>query len=82
MARTEAPRVRTTKDLALAAYLKMKGLPIVRAARRGRDFEFTFRDPEDRWDPLTIEFVNSECNRYDDSMRTLKKLASGNGYGG
>ena len=80
MSRTDAPRVRTTKDLALAAYLKMKGLPIVRASRRGRDFEFTFRDPEEQWDTLTVEFVNSECSRYDDAMRSLKKLSSGNGY--
>ena len=80
MSRTDAPQVRVTKDLALAAYLKMKGIPIVRATRRGRDFEFTFRDPDGLWDSLTIEFVNSECSRYDDSMRSLKKLSSKNGY--
>ena len=80
MPRSQAPRVRTTKDLALAAYMNLNELEIVKASRRGRDFEFTFRDPDERWEGLTVEFVNSRCRRYDDSMRTLKKLASGNGY--
>lgn len=75
--------LRKTRDLALATYMKLKGLPVVRATRRNRhDFEFLFRDPDNRWDELTIEFVNSDCRRYDDEMRSLKKLASGNGYGG
>jgi hypothetical protein len=80
MTRSVAPRARVTKDLALAAFMNLNELEVVRAKRKGRDFEFTFRDPEDRWEALTIEFVNSRCRRYDDSMRTLKKLASGNGY--
>jgi len=68
--------LRITRDLALAAYLKLRGLRIVRALRKGRhDWEFTFEDPNRQWDTYAVEFTNSECRRYDDEMRALKKLA-------
>ncbi len=74
--------IRVVKDVALATYASLKGFQIVKAVRKSRrDFEFTFRDPDGKWEQLEIEFVNSECRRYDDAGRALKKLASGNGYG-
>jgi len=74
--------LRTTRDVALATFARLRGLQIVRATRRGKhDFEFVFKDPDGSWPDLEVEFVNSECRRYDDEMRALKKLASGNGYG-
>lgn len=73
-------KLRTTRDLALATFARLRGLEIVRAARKSRgDFEFLFRDPDGKWDALRIEWTNSEFRRYDDEMRALKKLANGRG---
>ena len=72
--------LRNTRDLPLAAWMKMKGLRIVSAARRGRhEFAFAFADPDQRWDDLEVEFTNSESRLFDDSMRSIKKLAGKNG---
>ena len=68
-----------TRDLAMAAYLKMRGLAIVRATRRGREFDFLFRDPEGRSDELAVEFANSEAQRFNSEVRALKKLCHMNG---
>lgn len=70
--------VKTTRDLALAAFLKMHGLAIVKAVRTSRyKFEFAFKDPEGRFDELRMSFANSECHRFDNEIRTLKKLTMG-----
>jgi hypothetical protein len=66
--------LRETRDLALAAYWKMRGLVIVRATRRGKDFEFLLRDPEGHADALAVEFANSEAQKFDSEVRALKKL--------
>jgi len=71
--------LRETRDLALAAYWKMCGLAIVRATRRGREFDFLFRDPEGRAEKLAVEFANSEAQRFDSEVRALKKLCQLNG---
>ncbi len=66
--------LRETRDLALAAYWKMRGLVIVRATRRGKEFEFLFHDPDGRADELAMEFANSEAQRFDNEVRAIKKL--------
>jgi len=69
---------RTTKDLAVAAYVYLQGLKITRAVRlKGSyEFEFAFKDPEDKFDQLVLDFANSDCHRYDSAVRTLKKLCN------
>ena len=66
--------LRETRDLALAAYWKMRGLVILRASRRGKEFEFLFRDEKGLGDRLAVEFANSEAQRFDSEVRALKKL--------
>jgi len=79
------PRVRTTRDLAVAGFLYMEGLPLRKADRRGREFEFQFDDPpseenpDGRWDQLHLAFANSLCSRYDSAVRTLKKMVNREG---
>jgi len=76
----EKNNLRTTRDLALATWMRLQGLHVVRARREHKhQYEFMFRDHKGIWDQLTIEFVNSDCRQFDDEMRALKKLA-GNGY--
>ncbi len=63
-----------TKDLALATYVKLRGLRILKAARIGRDFDFTFADPDEQAEQLKVAYANSESQKFDSEMRTLKKL--------
>jgi hypothetical protein len=63
-----------TDDLALSAYLKMKGHRLIKSDQRNSKAIFTFdighRCPED----LKMEFVNSEFVSFYNEMRNLKKL--------
>lgn len=63
-----------TSDLALAAYLRLKGLKMVECDRKGSKFHFGFSDPENKAKEFSIEFVNSKERLYDDEIRTLKKI--------
>lgn len=72
-------QVWSTRDLALAAFCLEHGLEVVRATRRGREFEFLFRDPDSRGDELAVAFANSPEARFDAAMRALKKLCHRNG---
>jgi len=80
-----APVVKTTRDLAIAGFLYMHGLPLRKAARQDREFLFQFDDPPDeahpdgRWEELHMAFANSECARYDASIRGLKKMVNREG---
>tara|TARA_B100000579_G_scaffold412467_1_gene404238 strand:+ start:1126 stop:1353 length:228 start_codon:yes stop_codon:yes gene_type:complete len=64
-----------TSDLALAAYMITKGLPLVKAKRldSGKYF-FEIGDPEDRADEYKLEFINSEYYRFDSNLKMLKKM--------
>ena len=69
---------RETGDLALAAYAHMRGMRVVKAedSRRGRimEYRFTIHDLDGIWDEVCIEFANSEAQKHDSSVRTLKRL--------
>ena len=65
----------TTSDLALAAYMALKGLKLVSAQKlpSGR-FEFKLEDPDSKAERLSIEYVGSEFCQFDNQVRSLKKL--------
>jgi len=64
-----------TSDLALAAYLHMKGIPIVKAdASNSGKFKFIFDNTGDQCDALSYVFINSECAKFDNHVRMLKKM--------
>ncbi len=64
-----------TEDLALSAYLKMKNIPMENYDNSGTGkVRFTFTDPEGVCKGLHIEFLNSECKKFDSEVRDLKKL--------
>lgn len=63
----------TTSDIALAAYLKLRGLNLIKCTREDK-FVFEFEDAENVAESLALEFINSDCRRYDDEMRSLKKI--------
>jgi len=64
-----------TPDLALAAYLTLKGLRLLSAKRleSGR-FQFILEDSDEEAESLSIEFFGSEFCEYDNKIRSLKKI--------
>tara|TARA_Y100000034_G_scaffold108188_1_gene138364 strand:+ start:933 stop:1154 length:222 start_codon:yes stop_codon:yes gene_type:complete len=68
-----------TSDLALAAYLSLKGLKLVSASRSesGR-FEFELEDENKQGELLAVEYVGSEFSQFDNQVRALKKLLYSN----
>lgn len=70
--------LRSTSDLALAGYVHMQGLRVVKGERlNGGRFRFAFEDPGDDWEELKQGFANSESLRFDSSVRALKKMCHG-----
>jgi hypothetical protein len=66
-----------TSDLALAAFLKMKGRKLLTANRApGGRFNFEFED-DGTCSILALEFVNGEFSMYDSQVRALKKALYG-----
>jgi hypothetical protein len=64
-----------TSDIAVAAYIMMRGLKLRSASRdhRGR-FKFTFEDPNDIGHLHAVDFVNSEAAKFDAHMKNLKNI--------
>lgn len=62
-----------TSDIALAAYLKLCGLKLIECTREDK-FNFVFEDPKKEAESLALDFANSDMRRYDDEMRSLKKI--------
>ena len=66
-----------TSDLALAAFLKMRGRKLLSACKLpGGRFEFHFED-DGSCSSLALEFVNGEFSAYDAQLRALKKALYG-----
>jgi hypothetical protein len=90
---TQGAQVRETADLALAAFMHMNqivtGMRLMKAIpyRKSRSTEYliTFDDPRGKWEEMCCAYANSEAQRFDSSVRTLKKLlrsTEDNGGGG
>ena len=68
-----------TSDLALAAYMTLKGLPLISAKKlpTGR-FEFELDDSNGEANSLAIEYIGSDFCQFDNKVRALKKLLYSN----
>ena len=68
-----------TSDLALVAYLTFKGLKLVSAKRlaSGR-FQFILDDPDGNADMISLEYFSSDFCKFDNQVRSLKKLLYSN----
>jgi hypothetical protein len=68
------------KDLDLAAYCHLMGLPTgdsqcTKGNRRSpRKYRFLFYDPAKRTVQLAIDYINSEASRHANAVRTLKRI--------
>jgi hypothetical protein len=55
---------------------------LVECGRDGQKFRFVFEDGDDQGAQLALEFVNSDFRRYDDEIRSLKKVLYSTGKKG
>tara|TARA_E500000331_G_C17215582_1_gene695745 strand:+ start:696 stop:926 length:231 start_codon:yes stop_codon:yes gene_type:complete len=64
-----------TSDLGVAAYLMLKDLELKNCSigPTGR-YSFEFEDPLGVAHELTLEFLKSDFSKFDDKMRTLRKM--------
>lgn len=64
-----------TSDIAIAAYLMLRGLKLLSATREvsGR-FKFEFEDPAGEAQSLAVEYISSEFCVFDTHLKNLKKL--------
>lgn len=66
-----------TTDLAVAAWLRVHGLRLIKAGfrngKRGAHF-YCFEDPDQLAPDLVVEFANSPEAKFDQTVRALKKL--------
>ena len=64
-----------TSDIAIAAFLMMKGMKLISATReRNGRFKFEFDDPNNQASKFAVEFVNSEAAKFDAHVKNLKNI--------
>lgn len=71
------PVIWETTDLGTAAYIKSRGVSIHgvrKVSSKGGQFVFMFRDDDCVCRRYQIEFMNSDCRKFDAAVRSLKKL--------
>lgn len=66
-------RTYETSDIAISAYLAMRGLNLISAMRIGNKFKFTFDDESCLAEGYEREYLSSDFPRYDASMRQVKR---------
>jgi len=62
-----------TSDLGLAAYILMNGVEIIEI-KNTRPYTFIFKNTDDTCNKLSVEFLNSESSKFDDSMKKIKLI--------
>ncbi len=68
-------KIYITSDIAIAAFLMMKGMQLVSASReRSGRFKFQFDDANNGADEFAVQFVNSESAKFDAHVKNLKNI--------
>ena len=68
-------KIYITSDIAIAAFLMMKGMKLISATReRNGRFRFEFDDANNEADKFAVEFVNSESAKFDAHVKNLKNI--------
>ena len=66
-------KIYETSDIAISAYLVMRGLGLVSATKSGNKFRFIFDDESGLAESYEREYLSSDFPRYDASMRQIKR---------
>ena len=65
----------TTNDIGIAAFLMLKNLQLKSCSiEDGGKYVFEFSDPSDLGTSLSIEYLNSECSKFDNQVKNLRKI--------
>lgn len=68
-------KIYETSDLAIAAYLMLKEYKLLEATRKSTGkFSFVFEDPNDTCRSSAVEFLSSDCCKFDTHIKNLKKI--------
>tara|TARA_Y100001972_G_C7579323_1_gene290623 strand:- start:46 stop:273 length:228 start_codon:yes stop_codon:yes gene_type:complete len=68
-------KIYVTSDIAIAAFLMMKGMKLLSATReRNGRFRFEFDNTKQEADKYAVEFANSEAAKFDAHVKNLKNL--------
>ena len=68
-------KIYITSDIAIAAFLMMKGMKLLSATReRNGRFRFEFDNSKNQADKFAVEFVNSESAKFDAHVKNLKNI--------
>ena len=64
-----------TSDIAIAAYLMLKGFKLLSATREtSGKFKFEFEDPDVKAKDAAVEYIGSQYCVFDTHLKNLKKL--------
>ena len=65
-----------TNDLSIAAFLLMKGKSILRADKSGPGGKYVFEFEDSAGDAqiIALQFLSSDCSKYDNYIRTLRGM--------
>ncbi len=64
-----------TSDLAIAAYLMLNNFKLLDASRtQSGKFSFVFEDPDSKAKSKAVEFLSSDCCKFDTHIKNLKKI--------
>lgn len=79
------PGIYDTRDIALAAFIAMKGeskgVKVLKVEREGAQSRFFFKNSNGIIDKLILDFPTSESFRFDAKMRALKSMGYVRGKG-
>ena len=62
-----------TNDMSIAAYLLMNGCQITKV-EKGSPYVFEFDDDGKKCEKIALQFLTSECSKYDGYLRMLRGL--------
>ena len=64
-----------TSDIAISAYLMMKGFKLLSAGKSSSGkYNFLFDDPNNTAEKVALEYLNSDFSKFDNYLRNLKKV--------
>ena len=72
---TKSTKFYETSDLAIAAFLMLKEYKLVEATRESSGkFRFVFEDPDSTAKSTAVQFLSSDCCKFDTHIKNLKKI--------
>ena len=68
------PNIFKTSDLGIAAFLLCKNIKLISAKKLPGRYEFLFDNASNNCMVYAIEYVNSDCSKFDAQIKNLKNI--------